>query len=360
MIRPLTATVAILMATVVLGWAPAGTAGERLKVGDPAPMLADMEFVKGDKVAKLDRGKIYVIEFWATWCGPCRAIIPHLTKLQAKHKDVIFIGVSAYERDPKGVKAFVEKMGDKMVYRVSLDTVPEGSEPKDGKMAKSWMAAAALWFVPRAFIVNAEGKIAWIGHPGGLDEPLEQIVAGTFDLKAAAAAYQTAQVEETLHRVLVKARQTGDTKGLLEIIDTAIGVDGKLEEMLGLLKFEALATQDGELDTAVQYGKGLVEGVLKNNAARLDMLATSVVDSGAKRDAKLIAVALQAAERADELKQGKDSTSADTLAKAYFVSGFVARAIEAQERAIKLAKGTPAEKDKSFQERLDRYRKAAM
>src|SRR4029077_7537313 len=115
----------------------------------------------------------------------------------------------------------------------------------------------------------------------------------------AAAAYQTAKVEETLHRVLVKARQTGDTKALLEIIDTAIGVDGKLEEMLGLLKFEALATQDGELDKALRYGKGLVEGVLKNNAAHLDMFARSILDSGPKRDASLVAVALQAAERAD-------------------------------------------------------------
>jgi thiol-disulfide isomerase/thioredoxin len=72
----------IVFATaVILGWAAAGTVGERLSVGDPAPRLEVKEFVKGDKVTKLEKGKIYVIEFWATWCGPCRAIIPHLTKL---------------------------------------------------------------------------------------------------------------------------------------------------------------------------------------------------------------------------------------------------------------------------------------
>src|SRR5262245_36940884 len=290
----------VFATTVILGWAAGGTAGERLKVGDPAPRLEVKEFVKGDRVARLEKGKIYVIEFWATWCGPCRAAIPHLTKLQRKHKDVIFIGVRDYERDAKGVKPFEDTMGDKMAYRVALDMVPEGREPRDGKMARAWMAAAAQWFLPTAFIVNADGKVAWIGHPQRLDEPLEQIVAGKYDLKAAAAAYERVKVEDTLLRLLVKARQSGDPKALLEIIDTAIAVDDQLETMLGLLKFETLATQEGELDKAHQYGRGLVEGALKNEAARLNGLARSIVDSAAtQRDAKLVAVALQAAQRAD-------------------------------------------------------------
>ena len=349
----------VLATAAILGWAAAGTAGERLKVGDPAPRLAFKEFVKGDNVVQLEKGKTYVIEFWATWCGPCRTVIPHLTKLQQKHKDVIFIGVSAYERDQKGVKAFVDKMGDKMAYRVALDAVPEGGDPRNGKMARAWMTAAAQWFVPRAFIVNAEGKVAWIGHPEALDEPLEQIVAGTYDLKAAAVAFERAKVEETLLRVLIKAKQSGDPKALLGVIDTAIAVDDQLEKMLSLLKFETLATQEGELDKAIQYGRGLVEGALKNDAARLNRLARSIVDSSAnRRDAKLVAVALQAAQRADELIKAKDAAIADTLAKTYFASGAVKRAIETQERAIRLAKGTPAEKDKSLQERLERYKKA--
>src|SRR5262245_46170504 len=343
----------VFATTVILGWAAGGTAGERLKVGHPRPRLEVKEFVKGDRVARLEKGKIYVIEFWATWCPPCRAAIPHLTKLQQKHKDVIVIGVSAYERDPKGVKAFVDKMGEKMAYRVALDLVPEGAEPTHGKMALAWMAAAEQWFVPRAFIVNAEGKVAWIGHPGRLDEPLAHIVAGKYDLKAAAAAYQRTKFDDSLLSVLRKARQSGDPDVLLEIVDTAIGVDRKLEEMLGLLKFEALAAKEDELDKALEYGKRLVERILKNDANRLNGLARSVVDSGAeKRDAKLIAIALQAAQRADELTKAKDPAIADTLAKAYFASGAVIRAIATQERAIKLAKGTPLEKDKGLHQRL--------
>src|SRR5262249_59757067 len=122
--------------------------------------------------------------------------------------------------------------GDRRAYRVALDAVPEGAEPRDGKMARAWMTAAAQWYVPRAFIVNADGKVAWVGHPQALDGPLGQIVAGTYDLKAAAAAYHRARVEKTLLQALVKARQAGDPDAPLGNLDTAIAPDGKLEEPL--------------------------------------------------------------------------------------------------------------------------------
>jgi len=63
-----------------------------------AAALKISDWVKG-KPVDLAAGKgkqVYVIEFWATWCGPCRTSIPHLTELQKKFKDkgVTFVGVS--------------------------------------------------------------------------------------------------------------------------------------------------------------------------------------------------------------------------------------------------------------------------
>jgi thiol-disulfide isomerase/thioredoxin len=351
----------ILAATVVvLVGAAAGTAGDVLKVGDAAPNLEVKEFVKGDKVAGLEKGKTYVIEFWATWCGFCRTAIPHLTKLQKKYKDVVFIGVNAYEDDQKVVKPFVEKMGDKMAYRVALDVVPDGGKGTDGKMAQAWMGAAGKDGIPTAFIVNGEGKIVWIGHPNGLKEPLEQLAAGKYDLKSASAAYKRTLILKQIRRPLAKAGRAGNTEAIIEIVDAAIDVDAKMEEILGVLKFEALAAHDSDADKARKYGKGLVEDALKNDAASLKELAWSIVkpEADKKRAARFVKLALQAAQRADDLEQGKDAASADTLARAYFVSGDAAKAIAAQERAIKLAKGTPLEKDKSLAERLDEYKKA--
>ncbi|MDV7394027.1 TlpA disulfide reductase family protein, partial [Arthrospira platensis SPKY1] len=89
-------------------------------LGGAAPALNVSEFIKGD-VADVTDGGIYVVEFWATWCPPCRASIPHLTELQKKFKDkgVTFIGIS--QEDSAEVKPFVESMGDAMQYTVAVD-----------------------------------------------------------------------------------------------------------------------------------------------------------------------------------------------------------------------------------------------
>src|SRR5437773_620495 len=86
------------------------------ELGMSAPALNVAEWVKGQAV-NLNAGKgriIYVVEFWATWCPPCRASIPHLTELQKKFKDkgVTFIGIS--DETVSVVKPFVNKMGVKM------------------------------------------------------------------------------------------------------------------------------------------------------------------------------------------------------------------------------------------------------
>ena len=60
-----------------------------LAIGDPAPPLQLGGFVKGEPFATFEPGKIYVVEFSATWCGPCRAAIPHLTELQKDRKSVV-------------------------------------------------------------------------------------------------------------------------------------------------------------------------------------------------------------------------------------------------------------------------------
>src|SRR5437588_12539911 len=86
-VRPMMRRVLAAGLALVLA-APAARADGTLSVGDPAPKLQVKEFVKGDPVKELEKGKVYVVEFWATWCGPCRATIPHLTELAKEHKDV--------------------------------------------------------------------------------------------------------------------------------------------------------------------------------------------------------------------------------------------------------------------------------
>jgi thiol-disulfide isomerase/thioredoxin len=361
--------VAILAAGLALGL-PAGAAAQGLAVGDPAPKLEVKEFVKGDPVAKLDPGTVYVIEFWATWCGPCRTSIPHVSELQAKFKDkgVVVIGVSVLESDPADVKPFVKEMGDKMAYRVAIDDPGEGGKG-DGKMARNWMEAADQSGIPTAFIVDKDGKIAWIGHPMRMDKPLGEIVAGKWDLARATAEFKKEQALKakmrTLRARLQAAQKSGDPKQVLAVIDEAVKDDPALERGFAQQKLYLLI-RTGDVDKAVEYGNRLTDEVFKSDADdqatanALNELAWGIVENPPeKADPRLLKLALRMAEKADKLADGKDGAIADTLAKAYYETGDPVKALEHQERAVKLIKGTPLEDDKTIQQRLELYKKAA-
>ncbi|HEU5068930.1 MAG TPA: TlpA disulfide reductase family protein [Verrucomicrobiae bacterium] len=142
------------------------------QIGDPAAPLNIATWVKGKPVdlAEAKGRKIVVVEFWATWCGPCRVSIPHLTELQKKFADrgVVFVGVS--DEDAATVKPFVDQMGDQMNYTVAVDNNRQTSQ--------GYMDAYNQNGIPTAFVVDRDGKVAWLGHPmGDLEKVLDKLAA---------------------------------------------------------------------------------------------------------------------------------------------------------------------------------------
>jgi thiol-disulfide isomerase/thioredoxin len=154
-----------------------------LRVGDEAPMIKYSKWVKGTPVDAFEKNKIYVVEFWATWCIPCKASIPHLTEMAHKYKDITFIGIGASEHPKEGetpeglIEAFVKEIGDKMDYNICVDAT-------DKFMANNWMKAAQQNGIPCAFIVDKDARIRWIGSPKEMEEPLAQIIERKFDERA--------------------------------------------------------------------------------------------------------------------------------------------------------------------------------
>lgn len=241
--------------------AEAPAEAKALKVGDPAPVFKVARWVKGTPVAALEKGRVYVVEFWATWCGPCRETIPHLTELAKKHQGkATFVGVDVWERGAdaaavdKKVDDFVKEMGDKMGYAVCRDG-------QDGHMARTWMQAANQKGIPAAFILDKEGRIAHIGHPMNEDfaQTLEQVIAGTHDLKAAVAAAEKAAAEEKAQEAKEKAQQAAweeaspaiqdalKAKDWTKVLTLADQAEAKHPDLKGELKrprFLALAATD--------------------------------------------------------------------------------------------------------------------
>ena len=146
---------ALFTASVFLTGCSAGDESEPSKPqssAETASAMAVAHWVKGDPV-DISSG-VHVVEFWATWCPPCRTSIPHLTKIQEQFADrgVKIIGVS--NENLSTVEPFVEKMGDEMAYTVAID----------GGVAKDYMGKYKIGGIPHAFVVK-DGEVAWHGHP---------------------------------------------------------------------------------------------------------------------------------------------------------------------------------------------------
>lgn len=156
-----------------------------LTVGSPAPPLKVARFLKGEPVTSFEPGKIYVIEFWATWCRPCIKAMPHISELQKQFPEVTFVGVNIWEDEVSEAEELFKKMEAQLDYRIAVDEVLDGN-PDNGAMSRTWLKAAEISTIPTAIIVDGQGRIADITHPMDLDETLPQIIADKWDTAAAA------------------------------------------------------------------------------------------------------------------------------------------------------------------------------
>ena len=335
---------ASLLAMLVL---PALLLGQSLKVGDKAPPLGKGEWVKGEPVKEFEEGKVYVVEFWATWCGPCVAAIPHVTELQHKYADkgLVVIGQNVWENNVSAVRPFIEKMGDKMDYRVVLDE-PSG---QNGHMATQWMRAAGRNGIPCSFIIDQKGVIAWIGHPMQMDEPLEQVMEGKLDPKAEA---ERAAASEKLEAELMQAIRTGDPEKIMPALDKYAEANPHMKKQLPMIKF-GLLMQLEQYEAAYKIADEAISA--NDDPESLNELAWAIVDPEGGVQNKNLDVAMKAAVKADKLTDHKDASIIDTLARVHFLKGDKEKAIELQKKAVALA--DDAELKAELEKVLEEYQK---
>jgi thiol-disulfide isomerase/thioredoxin len=339
--------------------------GPRLRIGDPAPALKLGAWIKGEPVTEFEKDRVYVVEFWATWCVPCKKSIPHLSAIQQKFapRGVTLIAVSVYEDDQRRVKPFVDELGPAMDYRVATDLVPPRAKPGYGHMALKWLRDAFEQSLPTAFIVDGGGRIAWIGNSLEIDTPLQQVVDGTWDLDVAKARNEkrvkvnqlTAQLK-TILPMKVSREAKLDWKQALAVIDELCGLDASREYEIAPYRFNVLLQLDREAE-GYAYAKKFAENDYKDDALKLNWLSWVVVDPDMPRHPhRDLDFAMQLAKRADELSQHKNPAIMDTLALVYFETGDVDHAIVIQEQAVKLAEKTDYLED--LTKRLEKFKAA--
>lgn len=331
LVRSILAVVALVAFTV-------STQAE-LMVGDKAARLQTGKWIQGEPVAGFDSNHVYIVEFWATWCGPCVQTIPHLNQLWQAFKDrgVIVIGVDIWDSD-EAVAPFVKKMGTNMTYRVALD---DKRQDPEGFMGTTWWKRKVNNHgIPAAFIINRDGVIAWIGHPAGLkEEILEEIVSGKQDLTKAAVAYKEGVELENKFQKLqktlfasIEAKQWADAQAALQGIDTLLPrmtngfVTARLKVFLGQNKFEQAHR------FAESAGKRYPD-----DDDWLNEVAWTIAENNVA-DPNCLSLAATLAGRAVELTKGTNSAELDTLARVQFLQGKTAAAIATQEKAVAVEK----------------------
>jgi thiol-disulfide isomerase/thioredoxin len=333
--------------------------GATLKIGDPAPKLQTGKWVQGAPVKSFEKDKAYIVEFWATWCGPCRVSIPHLNEVHNKFKDkgLIVIGQDCWEKDESLVEPFIKKMGDKMTYRVALD---DKQEIEKGKMAETWMEAAGRGGIPSAFLVDKTGSIAWIGHPMELEEVvIEKVLAGNFDLKKAAA--ENAEREKNQQRLMELSRELNsnmEQKNWEKAEATLSEMEKLLPEKsrsgLDMARFNIFlgkADYAGAATMALKVSDGN-----KENAMLQNQLAWELITHEGNKTPDLD-VAQKIAGRANDAAKGEDPAIIDTYARVLFMQGKKDKAIELQQKAIGLSEGDLKE---SLQKTLDSYKEGKL
>jgi thiol-disulfide isomerase/thioredoxin len=129
-----------------------------VKPGDPLPSLSLNYLGQQPELS----GKPVLVEFWATWCPPCRKSIPHLNEVYAKYKDKGLTIVGITNEDEATVKKFQEKIP--MTYNVAINAPQE------------LLQQFGVEGIPTAFLVDKSGKVVWAGHPMELTESMIQKV----------------------------------------------------------------------------------------------------------------------------------------------------------------------------------------
>lgn len=337
----------LCIAVLTMGFAGNAMAQEGddvLTIGSKAPSL-DIETWISDgngkfgKVTEFEEGKIYMVEFWATWCGPCIASMPHLAELQNEYADKGVQIISVSDEDMETIEGFLERKvrgEDEKTYQELTGNWCLTTDP-DGSVQDDYMRAAGQNGIPTAFVVGKTGLIEWIGHPMEIDEPIEKIVNDSWDREEFAVAFKAQQEAELMMMKLSGLMQQGKTEEAITMLDETIEKleDGPMKEQLAMTRSQIVIMTGAE--GAADEIRKLAEAN-SDNPQLLNSIAWTVVgmhDADEDVSDDMIEAAYEAAQAAMAAAP-EDGSILDTVAHLAYIKGDLDKAIEIQKKAVEL------------------------
>jgi len=309
-----------------------------LNIGDQAPPLKYSKWIKGEPISSFTGNQLYVLEFWATWCGPCKMAMPHITKLQQQYKDKVnFIGVGIWEKVAEGkpyesslpaVEKFVKGNDANMGYSVIADN-------NEQFMGNKWMKAAGENGIPSTFIIK-DNKIMWIGHPNSLDSILPKMLDGTYDMEAfkskfsknAASARKQNDELMAAFGPLQNAMKAKEYTKALELIEQLKTTQPNYKTMMDGMKFKVLMDMDEK--KAMDFAK---EWLKETKSASSMVLGDVYNRDGLSKDTYL-----WTARSFGNIETLTNPVLLDALATCFAKGGDYQNALLSQKKALELAK----------------------
>lgn len=329
------------------------SAAPTFAIGDTPPPLAPMAWIKGEPVKAFERDHVYVVAFFATWCGASRQSMPVLSDVARRYKGkvtVIGINVRQSERGEATVAAvtqFVQGRGRDMDYTVAMD------DPAGTPMFTSWMRAAGMYAIPTAFIIGRDGRLAYVGIPidpeasFGFERAVEQAVAGASDLAAARQLQRELGEQMTdyladreLMKPLDEAMERKDYRAVLVEADRLVAQDPKREGRVFGDRFSAMLYLD-EAEALAFARKARAAAESREMSLGIASTVGSVIAyrPGLSRAAYELAVSYLETVISGQASDFNAIFDLSALARLQHQLGHGKQAIQAQQRAVDIARG---------------------